>query len=356
MKKRLNRIRLIDIAEKTHLSVNTISKVLNGREKEAGIAVETAKRVRKMADELGYIPDQMARCLRAKNTDTIGVYIDKITDHVRAETLHAILQELSNRGLFPLIMLAEAGYEKCCEAFIRNRIEGLILCGTMQAMNADFFNRLYENKIKTVITGCFFHDRNLNNVFREVSFVNVDNERGVELQIRHLHEQGRSRIAFLSGPTHDSDMHIRKKTYMDLIKTVHEPVVGQIDKDTSYLEHGYWSMDMLLAGRQEIDAVIAFDDKVALGAIRCLHDKGRNVPGDVAVIGFDNSPEDDYTLPRLSSISLPTQEIGTKSVELLLDRLENKTKPKTIYVLPSLVARESTQPSAGKPQKGNPPD
>jgi len=356
LKKRLNRIRLIDIAKKTNVSVNTVSKVLNGREKEAGIAAETAKRVRKMADELGYIPDQMARCLRAKNTDTIGVYIDKITDHVRAETLHAILQELSNRGLFPLIMLAEAGYEKCCEAFIRNRIEGLILCGTMQAMNADFFNRLYENKIKTVITGCFFHDRNLHDVLRQVSFVNVDNEKGIELQINHLIEQGRKRIAFITGPTHDSDMHIRKKAYMDLIEKFHEPIIGQLGENTSYLEHGYLSVDMLLDSKKEFDAIIAFDDEVALGAINRLHEKRINVPADVAVIGFDNSPEGNYTIPRLSSVSLPTQEIGMKSVELLLDRLENKTDPETIYVSPSLVVRESTQPSAGKPQKGNPPD
>ncbi|MEN6307783.1 MAG: LacI family DNA-binding transcriptional regulator [Anaerohalosphaeraceae bacterium] len=348
MEKPQNRIRLIDIARQANLSVNTISKVLNGREKEAGIAVETANRVRKIADELGYVPDQMARCLRAKNTDTIGVYIDKITDPVRAETLHAILQELSNRGLFPLIMLAEAGYQKCCEAFIRNRIEGLILCGTMQAMNADFFDSLYVNKIKTVVTGCFFHDRKIYEAFKEVSFVNVDNKRGIELQVHHLIEQGRKRIAFIAGPGHDSDMHIRKDAYCEWIQKYHEPVVGQLSKDTSYLEHGYLSLDVLLDSRKEFDAIIAYDDEVARGSIRRLYEKGLNVPADVAVIGFDNSPEDDYTTPRLSSVSLPTQEIGVKSVELLLDRLENKAEPKSIYVQPSLVVRESTQPAVEK--------
>lgn len=348
MEKSQNRVRLIDIAMQAHLSVNTISKVLNGREKEAGIAAETAKRVRKIADELGYVPDQMARCLRAKNTDTIGVYIDKITDPVRAETLHTILQELSNRGLFPLIMLAEAGYEKCREAFIRNRIEGLILCGTMQAMNAEFFDSLYDKKIRTVITGCFFHDRDIYSAFKGVSFVNVDNEKGIELQITHLIEQGRTQIAFIAGPTHDSDMHIRKKAYSGLIQRYHEPLIGQLDQDVSYLEHGYWSVDALLGSGKKIDAVIAYDDEVALGAIRRLHEKGLNVPADVAVIGFDNAPEDDFTIPRLSSVSLPTHEIGIKSVELLLDRLENKAEPKSIYVQPSLVVRESTQPAVGQ--------
>jgi len=345
LEKHQNRVRLIDIARHANLSINTISKVLNGREKQAGIAAETASRVRKIAEELGYVPDQMARCLRAQNTDTIGVYIDKITDPVRAETLHTILQELSNRGLFPLIMLAEAGYEKCREAFIRNRIEGLILCGTMKAMNADFFNRLYDNKIRTVVTGCFFHDRDINVAFKDVSFVNVDNEKGVQLQINHLHGQGRKHIAFIAGPAHDSDMHLRKKAYSELIQKYHEPLIGKLVKDVSYLEHCYGAVDALLDSKKKIDAIIAYDDEVALGAIRRLHEKGLNVPADVAVIGFDNAPEDDFTIPRLSSVSLPTRQIGIKSVELLLDRLENKAEPKTIYVEPSLVERESTRPA-----------
>lgn len=346
MDKHQNRIRLIDIARQANLSVNTISKVLNGREKEAGIAAQTANRVRKIADELGYVPDQMARCLRAKNTDTIGVYIDKITDHARAETLHAILQELSNRGLFPLIMLAEAGYQKCCEAFIRNRIEGLILCGTMKTMDSDFFDHLCRNEIKTVITGCFFHNPDIYSAFEEVSFVNVDNYKGTELQIRHLIEQGRSHIAFVSGPTYDSDMHVRQNAYCKLISKYHEPIIGQLSSDTSYLAHGYLSVDLLLDSRKEFDAIIAYDDEVALGVIRRLHEKGVNVPADVAVIGFDNSPINDYTIPRLSSVSLPTEEIGIKSVELLLDRLEKQAESKTVYIEPSLVVHESTEPVA----------
>ena len=334
---------MIDIAKYANLSVNTVSKVLNGRARDAGIALKTEIRVKKAAEELGYIPNQMARCLRAKNTDTIGVYIDKITDHVRAETLHAILQELSDRNLFPLIMLAEAGYEKCCESFIRNRIEGLILCGMMKEMDFGFFGSLFENNIRTVITGCFHHDREIYDAFKDVSFVNVDNHMGIDLQIGHLIKQGRSRIAFITGPTFDSDMHERKKAYVDLIKHYHTPIIGQLSKNTTYLEHGYLSVDLLLEKKQEFDAVIAYDDEVALGAVNRLHEKGIKVPDDVAVIGFDNSPEDNYTIPRLSSVSQPTQQIGQKSVELLLDRIEKNINPENIYIAPSLVARESTQ-------------
>ena len=348
MESQQNRIRLIDIAKRANLSVNSVSKVLNGRAREAGIALKTEARIKKIAEELGYIPNQMARCLRAKNTDTIGVYIDKITDHVRAETLHAILEELSNRNLFPLIMLAEAGYKKCCEAFVRNRIEGLILCGTMKEMDSNFFGSLLENNIKTVITGCFFHDQKIDDAFKDISFVNVDNKMGVELQINHLRQQGRSRIAFITGPAYDSDMHARKKAYMELIKKYHSPIIGQLDKNTTYLEHGYLSVDLLIEAKKEFDAIIAFDDDVALGAVNRLSEKGFSVPSDVAVIGFDNSPEVNYTIPRLSSVSLPTEELGKKSVELLLDRLENRINPEMIFISPSLVIRESTQPVAGK--------
>jgi DNA-binding LacI/PurR family transcriptional regulator len=343
------RVRLIDIARHSKLSVNTISKILTGRAKEAGIASKTAERVKKIAEELGYVPNQMARSLRAKSTDLIGIYIDKITDPVRATTLHAILEELSNRSMFPLIMLAEAGYKKCCEAFIRNRIEGLILCGTMKEMGAAFFENLFKYKIRVVITGCFFHDRKIYDAFKEVSFVNVDNRMGIELQINHLVQQGRSRIAFIAGPTYDSDMHVRKKAYMDLIKKYHPPIIAQVGRNTSSLEHGYLSVDILTESDRKFDAVIAYDDEVALGAINRLHEKGFRVPADVAVIGFDNSPESNYTIPRLSSISQPTRQIGEKSVELLLDRIQNKISPESIHITPSLVVRESTQksPAAG---------
>lgn len=342
MRKSRNKIRLVDIAEKANLSVNTISKVLNGRTKEAGIALKTADRVKEIAKELGYVPDQMARCLRAKTTDTIGIYIDKITDHVRAEILHVILEELSKQGFFPLITLAEAGYKRCYEAFIRNRIEGLILCGTMREMGADFFHHLSENRIKSVIAGCFYSEKENYDVFGDTSFVNVDNKIGVELQIEHLREKGRSHIAFVAGPGYDSDMHERENAYSHLIKQYHEPIIEKLNKNTSYLEHGYLSTDALIKSKKKFDAIIAYDDEVALGVIHCLHEKGLQVPADVAVIGFDNSPQDGHLIPPLSSVSQPTQQIGKKSVEILLDSIKNGTNPEPLHIPPSLVTREST--------------
>ncbi len=152
-------------------------------------------------------------------------------------------------------------------AFIRNRIEGLILCGTMKALNRIFLIVCMTIKSETVVTGCVIHVRDINSTFKDVSFVNVNNEKGVQLQINHLLGQDRKHIAFIAGPSHDSDMHLRKKAYSELIQKYHEPLIGKLAQDTSYLEHGYVAVDALLDSRKKIDAIIAYDDDVAQGPI-----------------------------------------------------------------------------------------
>lgn len=337
-------ITLDDISKKANVSINTVAKVLSGQQKKARIADRTANRIRKIAKDLDYSPNIMARNLRAQHSSVIGVHIAEMADPIDAANAQHILRALNQLSYFPLLTVAEEGLEFCRQSWWRNRVEGIILCGTSQEMGEDFFSDLHQHSVVAVIAGSSRIDLHAPSLQTPpVSIVAVDNHLGIQLALDHLKSQNRERIGFIAGPAWQSDAYERKHAYETLILQYHSPCIAESSRDESLFQKGYDGASYLLESESKMDAIIAYDDCVALGAIKWLTDHRRKVPQDIAVTGFDNSPHSEYTIPSLTSIAQPTATIAEKSVGILVNTLKNNSLIEQIKVAPTLIVRGSTQ-------------
>ena len=336
-------VTLKDVAKEVGFSVNTVAKVLSGNSKQARISPVTAEKVRDAASRLGYVPNQIARILRAKHSGLVGVFVAAMTDPVYAAIAHSTLEGIPRRGYFPVLTVAEAGFDLCYEAWMRSRIDGLILCGTVAEIPSDFFENLALSGIPVVTAGCRYQGSDSNLTDDLVSSVQMANRFGMRLAIAHLRARKYRNIAHLVGPVNQSDAHERRVAYEEIVSDSQKPMVIHASADPEHLQIGYQGAEELWTscpGR--VDAIIAYDDLVAIGAMKWLTDHGIRIPEDVAVMGFDNLPHSQYSTPLLTTIQQPTDEIGITALDLLESRMKSGSKPRSVVLKPSLVVRQST--------------
>ncbi|MFV1966095.1 MAG: LacI family DNA-binding transcriptional regulator [Pirellulaceae bacterium] len=343
MSKQGRRVTLKDVAQQAGVSVTTAAKVLSNKAREFRIGDQTAQRVRKVARRLGYVPSHAARLLRSKRSGLIALFFSDATDPISAGILHPILKNLHVHDYFPIVTVAETGLQQAYEMWQGNRAEGVIFCGANAHVTHSLFADLRRDRIVPLMAGnCYFHKKSCT-FLAEVAAVRVDDRAGIKLAINHLFEQGRSQLAFIPGPGVFYDAIERRKAYEELIREHHAPIVAAIRGRQMYWQRGYVGARQLLQKHgRTIDAVIAYDDPVAMGAIKYVSENGIRVPEDVAVVGFDNQPDARYAIPSLTSVHQPVDEIGRKSVEFMKKMLQEQAKPEHLYVSPQLIARTST--------------
>jgi len=334
---------LFDVSKAANVSLNTAAKVLAGQAKKARISEKTAKKIKKIATELGYVPNMMARNLRSKHNRIIGVFIADMADSAYTLSSRIILKQLHAKGFSPFLTVAEIGLDLCKQEWLQNRIEGLILCGTTQEMSQDFFNELNKSNIATVIAGCAFKEPGKSILeSSEVSSVSMNNYTGMQLAIFHLIKQNRKKIAYIDGPQWHADACERREAYENIIKDHYDPTVISPKTIEPSWKAGYDGTAKLRSISHNYDAIIAYDDRIAIGSMKWLWEHGKKIPQDIAVVGFDNSPESQSCTPSLTTIDQPLDIIGQKSVTILENRLYSNNPIEKIQITPSLVIRRSS--------------
>lgn len=334
---------LKDVARESGVAVTTAGKVLANRASEFRISRQTAQRVQEVAERLGYVPSHAARLLRTNKSGLIAVFFSNATDPITAGILHSVLKNLHVHHYLPVVTVEQSGVQEALSTWRKNRVEGVILCGDSPQVRPPLLVDLKREGIATLMAGNYHLTAKNTKAFARVASVRVDDRAGIELAIGHLSEQRRRRIAFIPGPATSVDAIERRKAYEQLIRKFHNPIVVGNLGNARYWNRGYLGAKHLLENHKpRIDAVIAYDDPVARGAIKYLADRRIRVPEDVAVVGFDNQPEAEYSIPPLTSIHQPVDEIGRKSVELLKRMLQEQANPEHLLVGPRLMARGST--------------
>ena len=337
------RVTLQDISLEANVSLNTVAKVLAGKSRQARISDKTAENVRKIARQCGYVPNLLARNLRSIKSSTIGVYISDMMDSVPAEISHRVLEQLHKNNFYPIITVAETGIKCCMDIWLQNRIQGLVLCGTTREMDLAFFKHLQANSIDSVIVGCAYQYPNEDqNRVPQVSCISVNNFAGIEMALNHLWQQGRKKIAFFPGPSWHADNNQRLHAYLSLVNQHQAPVIAKCDSKAYSWHRGYLLAEALVNEEPDIDGICAYDDQIAIGAMKYLAESSIIVPDDIAVVGFDNSPQAEYTIPSLTSIMQPTSALAEKCVAVLLDNLGESSPVQSIQIMPEIVVRESS--------------
>ena len=329
-------VRLKDIAEKLNISVSTVSRVVNNKNY---VKPETREMVLKAINELNYTPNQIARSLKKKSTNTIGIVVPDISEDFFAYVIKGMDNVFSSNGY--TIILCDTGEnpqkeELYLNLLIEKQIDGVILATVNK--NSEGFDCLFNNKIPVI-----FID-NLPNIKRNYDSVIIDNSKASYIAIEHLFKLGHRKIGIITGKLHETTGYERlvgyRRAYMDHNIEFDEELIRTGDyKEKS----GYENMKSLLESGKQITAVYVVSSKMTYGAIKAIKDKGLRIPEDIAVVGFDVHDISGLISPGITTILQPEESIGRVAAELMMKRLQNKedTLSQKIVLEPRLEIRGS---------------
>ena len=320
-----------------HLGLNpaTISVVLNdvpGR----SIPQTTRDRIKAAAKELNYQPSHLARSLRSRRTQTIGILVPELGDGYHTQVMSGIGDRLVDAGYFYFTAHHRhrpGSIEEYTQMFISRGAQGILAIDT-----------LFDHTVPVPVVAVAGHRR-----IAGITNVVIDHQRAAELTLNHLYSLGHREIAFMHGQPFSSDSDSRFTALMSYagklgISTDPQLMVA-LNRDTTSPELGYPVVQELLSRARRFTALVAFNDVSAIGAIRALRDANFRVPEDISVIGFDDIQAAAYITPRLTTIRQPLVEMGKIATQFLLNRIHNTATPRDeITVDPVLIVRESTGP------------
>jgi LacI family transcriptional regulator len=326
---------LKQLAERLGLHPATVSVVLNdvpGR----SIPQATRDRIKAAAAEMNYQPNLLARSLRSRRTLTVGVLVPELGDGYHTQVMSGIGDQLIQAGYF--YFTAHHRHKKSLVEHYTKMLTGRGAQGIIA------IDTLLEHSIPVPVVAVAGHRH-----VEGVTNVLLDHRRAAELALKHLYSLGHRKIAFMRGQPFSSDSDSRWNELVsvarDLGIQIEPELVVNLDRDLSSPELGYPVVGQLLAAKRKFTALISFNDIAAIGAIRALQDEKLRVPRDVSVIGFDDIKAAAFTMPRLTTIRQPLEEIGRIATQSLLSRIHNTMPPRDeIMVEPELVVRDSTGP------------
>jgi DNA-binding LacI/PurR family transcriptional regulator len=320
-----------------HLGLNpgTVSVVLNdvpGR----SIPQATRDRIKAAAKELNYHPSHLARSLRNRRSQTIGILVPELGDGYHTQVMSGVGDRLVDAGYFYFTAHhrhKRGAIEEYTRMFISRGAQGILAIDT-----------LLDHSVPVPVVAVAGHRR-----IPGVTNVVLDHKHAAKLTLDHLWSLGHRSIAFMRGQPFSSDSDDRFESliaYASHLGLKTDPqLIVTLDRDITSPELGYPGVQNLLARRLRFTALVAFNDVSAIGAIRALRDANLRVPEDVSLIGFDDIPAAAYITPRLTTIRQPLVEIGSIATQFLLNRIHNTAMPRDeITVEPALVVRESTGP------------
>jgi LacI family transcriptional regulator len=331
------------LGEYLDLSPATISLVLNNAPGVKSIPQDTRERVIAAAKKFDYRPSFYARSLRGRRSFSVGVLVPELSDGYSAHVMDGIEQVLIEEGYFYLTASHRRKTDMIEEypRMLQDRsVEGFITIDT-----------LLEHAPPEPTVAVAGH-----RMLPGVTNITLDHQRAAELSLRHLHQLGHRRIAFMRGRASSSDSADRWKSLMAVAKElgldVPPELVMQVEGCASTPELGFPITHDLLRRTKEFTAIVAFNDLAAIGAIRALREHGISVPEDVSVIGFDDLEYAAYHSPSLTTIRQPLHKMGNMAARILLGRIRGEAEfEKEVAILPELVIRESTAPPAARRKK-----
>lgn len=335
-------VRLRDVAAHVGVSVKTVSNVVNGY---VHVSPETRARVEAAVAELGYRPNLSARSLRGGRSGIVALAVPELGVPYFAELAQCVVKAASAHGFTVLIDQTEAVADSerlVLEGIRTHLIDGLIF-SPLALGSRELARR--RDRTPMVLLG----ERVEGGLADHVA---IDNVAAACEAVAHLAQQGRRRIAAIgaqravSGET----AHMRLTGYRQGLQQsglAYDPALVA-EASAFHREDGARAMARLLDAPVPPDAVFAFNDPLALGALRACHERGVRVPGDVAIVGFDDIDDGRYSVPSLSTVSPDKEQIARIAVEFLVSRLDGDASPpaRQVVVRHRLVVRES---SAGRP-------
>lgn len=328
------RITMQDVSQEAGVSLMTVSRVINGKE---DVSLDTRNRVMHVIKKLNYRPSSIARGLATHRTGTLGVIVPDISNPFFASLVRRVEDEAYAKNYS--VFLGNTNEEQKREIAVLqsledNQVDGLILCSS----------RLDD----ALLSASLEHFSNVVLVFREkispnVKSITLDDVMGGQMAIEHLVRSGHRNIGLISGPPRSLSTQGRFEGYQLALKTAKIPInENWIRNCHPTIEAGQAVACELLKNNPEITALFCHNDLIAVGALQACSDLGLSVPGDIAIIGYDDINLAALVTPSLTTLHSPITEIGARAIQMIFEkRSEDLTEPVQTHFQPELVIRES---------------
>ncbi|ONI84875.1 LacI family transcriptional regulator [Saccharothrix sp. ALI-22-I] len=326
------RVSMADVARRAGVSAQTVSRVSNGH---PGVVDSTREQVLAAMQELGYRPNSAARALKYGQFRTIGVILFTLATVGNSRTLEAIVDHAAEEGYaITLIPVAVPTRDGVLGAF--TRLGELAVDAVIVSMEVHLLDAATVNLpvgVPVVVVASEADDRYV--------VVDTDQVDGAVQAVRHLLELGHHTVWHVAGPEESFVAERRATGWQTTLEQAGRPVPPLVHGDWS-AESGYRA-GLALVDEPDCTAVFAANDQMALGLLRAFHEKGKVVPRDVSVVGFDDIPDSTSFIPPLTTVHQDFAEVGRRCVERVLRQVRNKpVEPGTTLVPTRLVLRDST--------------
>ena len=297
-------------------SISTVSRVLSGKYEKYRISDETANLILKTAENMGYIPDELARSLKTNKSNTIGLIIPDIANPYFASIAKIIENEARKSGYS--IVLSDSqesseGESESIHLLKSRRVDGIIICPV--GSNSTDLKRIIELNIPLVVA-----DRTIKGL--KCPFVVSDNYRGALEAVRHLVQMNHRSIACIQGKTDTSVNDERVRGFRDAhvessIPLDEKLIVG----DNFGKQNGYIWTKIILKRNPRPTAILGLSNLISLGAIKAIFENGLSIPEDISLICFDEQPYSAYMRTPMTTIAQQTNEIGQIAFNLLISEI-----------------------------------
>jgi LacI family transcriptional regulator len=327
-----------DVARRADVHPGTVSRALN-EQTRALVNPDTAERVLRAAEELGYRPNPIARGLKTNRSFTVGVLIPDLTNPLFPPIMRGIEDRLGEAGYTLLTVNTDNDPElerHHLQALRDRQVDGFI--AATARLHADLLAEVAAAGTPVVLVNRSLEDGSL-------PAVTVNDRHGSKLAVDHVAALGHKRIGYVAGPQNVSTGHQR---YLGFIEAMHDAGLEASPERTSFSDafsepEGSRACEELLGREPNVTAVVAANDRLALGCYDTLEAHGLTCPDDVSVVGFNDMPFVGRLRPPLTTVRVPQREIGTVAADVLLEHLTDGTvAAREILLEPTLIIRGST--------------
>jgi LacI family transcriptional regulator len=325
-----------DIASKANVSVSTVSRVLSKQVKKYRISKDTEQLVLKAAKELNYRPNHIARGLRLKKTQTIGLIVPDISNPFFAYVTRMIQTFAYGVGYSLIVCNTDENLKTEIEQIelLRSKgVDGFIIMPV--GVKYDHLAELLYDNIPLVLLDRCFDELQTNSVI-------VNDYKGAFEAIEHLLDYGHRRIAIIQGLPNTYTNSARLKGYKDALAKYNISLDENLIVGNDFRkENGYIETKILLKLENPPTAIFTTSDLITLGALQAISEEGYKIPDDISIVAFDDTDFAPFLSAPLTAVSQPKELMGEVAVKLLIEDMNSKgqKEKKRIVLEPKLIVR-----------------
>ncbi len=332
------RARLSDIAQQADVSEATVSRVLNDR---PGVSPDKRQAVLTALDVLGYERPQR---LRKRSAGLVGLVVPELENPIFPAFAQTIESALAHRGFTPVLCTQTPGgvtEDEYVDLLLDRQVSGIIFVSGLHADTTSDparYRKLVDRPLPIVLINGYMPGI-------EAPFISCDDREAGDLAVSHLVALGHEKIGLVTGPERFLPVQRKVAGYRGAMRRLLDAPDSELDAMTALTLFGVEGGEAA-AGRlidDGVTGIVCGSDLMALGAIRAARQRGLTVPGDLSVIGFDDSPLIAFTDPPLTTVRQPVSPMSVAAVNTLVDEINGHAAPRSEFVYrPDLVVRSST--------------